>query len=273
MKQILFFFGTVLFLASCAKQAPVQVNSNQPVSQNCELGVSYENTAVKHVGCQCPENYEFKTLDMGWGPCPEPTMSDCAASTLICVKKVGTYPPITAKDLTDLLAAGAELNDTDLPAVNLPAEINYYQIDRKFFKLGDIYLALVKQPSMNINLSGLPNNFSVSYVGLIATKADQQTWTELLKLEDENQTDKNNPYYLWVKDSKIYLSVVDQNGAGSGEGLMKVLTLNEQNHWVLTGCYYFSDTFNDGDYYQLSRELDKFAAKPLTECSNLQWQE
>lgn len=51
----------------------------------CEIEKEYKNTAVNSVNCQCPEGYNFKVIEMGWGPCPA-GLSDCPASTLKCVK-------------------------------------------------------------------------------------------------------------------------------------------------------------------------------------------
>ena len=69
------------------------------------------------------------------------------------------------------------------------------------------------------------------------------------------------------------LSVVDQNGAGSGEGIMKLFTFSNNGSWKLTGCYYFGGTYNgsseNGDYFAYSSKLSKQTPKPLTECNNV----
>ncbi len=53
----------------------------------CDIGKSYENTAVNPVLCKCPGGYGFKTISTSFGPCPNPRMKDCRATTLECVKK------------------------------------------------------------------------------------------------------------------------------------------------------------------------------------------
>lgn len=55
--------------------------------QFCEVGKEYEHTATNPVTCQCPEGFVFETVSMGWGPCPQPGMSDCPASVVRCVSE------------------------------------------------------------------------------------------------------------------------------------------------------------------------------------------
>lgn len=179
---------------------------------------------------------------------------------------------VTSADLADQIKSGAELAENAPVEIPLPTGIEPSQI-MKYFKLGDYFLALVLQPSMNVLLPDLPTDYTANWVGVLAAKKNDQAWTNLLRLGDQNQTDKNNPYYLWLKDKKLYLSVVDQNGAGSGEGTMKVLTLDDQNNWVLDSCYYFDANLTDGDYFIMSQRLELYESKPLSECGNLQWQE
>lgn len=62
------------------------VKEGEKVTETCEADKEYQHTAVKPIECQCPQGYEFKVIEMGWGPCPEAGMSDCPASTVKCVK-------------------------------------------------------------------------------------------------------------------------------------------------------------------------------------------
>lgn len=177
-------------------------------------------------------------------------------------------PLVTNADLLLRLQNGTELAETEPVDKPLPAGINAGQI-QKYFKLGNLYLALVLQPSMNVLLSDVPVNYTASWVGVLAARVTDDTWTQLLQLTDQNQTDKNNPYYLWIEDNKIYLSVVDQNGAGSGEGHLKLLALNDQAQWQLAGCYYFDGNYTDGDYFIMSQRLELWEEIPMSECQNL----
>lgn len=52
----------------------------------CELGKEYQNTAVNHVNCTCPEGYKFTIISTSWGSCPKEEMKDCPASVVKCSK-------------------------------------------------------------------------------------------------------------------------------------------------------------------------------------------
>lgn len=64
---------------------PTPAPPSRPTGSLCEIGKIYDNTAVDSVACVCPEGYYFKTVEMGWGPCPTAGMSDCVAAKLQCV--------------------------------------------------------------------------------------------------------------------------------------------------------------------------------------------
>ena len=86
-------------------------------------------------------------------------------------------------------------------------------------------------------------------------------------------TDKNNPYYLWAQDGQLYLSIVDQEGAGSGEGNMKLVRLSATGKWDVVDCYYFGASYGDpqrdGDYFGFSQHLDRQEKESPSLCQNL----
>jgi hypothetical protein len=176
-----------------------------------------------------------------------------------------------AQEIYQLVQGGAAAQETTMPDIPLPANILPAQI-RKCFHLGQFYLALVLQPSMNIWLD-LPAGVVPSFQGLLLTSEGASSWTPFLQIQDHAPTDKNNPYYLWTDQGKLYLTIVDQGGAGSGEGVMKLLALAPEGTWSLVGCYYFgtySDPEQDGDYFQFSQRLDLQRALPAEDCANLE---
>ncbi len=64
-----------------------RTEKKKAVLEMCETDREYKNTAVESIKCQCPTGYEFKVVEMGWGPCPEAGMNDCPMSIQKCVKK------------------------------------------------------------------------------------------------------------------------------------------------------------------------------------------
>jgi hypothetical protein len=95
-----------------------------------------------------------------------------------------------------------------------------------------------------------------------------------LEIKDSVTTDKNNPYYLVTDGNNLLLTVVDQNGAGSGEGIMKVFALTQTENWELKSCYYFgghySDPSTDGDYFASSADFSKQTPQSIEPCNNVQ---
>ncbi len=80
--------GEILSITGVVKKTSNNIpyiEAEKIVSEICEINKEYESTAVNSIKCQCPEGYKFQIISMGWGPCPEPGMSDCPASKQKCV--------------------------------------------------------------------------------------------------------------------------------------------------------------------------------------------
>jgi hypothetical protein len=153
------------------------------------------------------------------------------------------------------------------PQIRLPDDVHPKQI-KKYFQVGTVAIGLVLQPSMNVVLD-LPNKYVRSFTGLVVSQAGTP-WRKYLEIRDTERTDKNNPYYLWAEQGQLYLSIVDQRGAGSGEGNMKLVRLSAAGNWEVIGCYYFgagySDAQRDSDYFGFSQYLDKQETESASRC-------
>ena len=126
---------------------------------------------------------------------------------------------------------------------------------------------------MNIYFEELGANFEAKFFGVLVAKEGQTQWQELLTITDKDSSPRNNPYYLWNDNKKLFLSIVDSGGAGSGEGIEKVYTLNNEGDWDLIGCYYFGGNYRseslDGDNFAYSSKLDKQEKQSLDHCQNV----
>jgi hypothetical protein len=154
-----------------------------------------------------------------------------------------------------------------------PSDINEAQVE-KYFQMDDLFFALVLRRSMNVPLFSLPDDFTPTYAGVLVAQQGQVEWTRWVEIRDSVATDKNNPYYLITDNQRLLLTVVDQNGAGSGEGEMKVFALTETNDWVLEGCYYFSSFYSsdpetDRDYFASSVAFSRQTKQPLDRCTKV----
>lgn len=173
--------------------------------------------------------------------------------------------------ITQLLKKGTAVQEISNLNLILPSDINTGQIE-KYFKMDNILFALVLRNSMNVVLT-LPSSFTPMFSGVLVAKQGNTQWSKLIEIKDTKATDKNNPYYLMVDKQKLLLTVVDQNGAGSGEGIEKVFALSETNNWTLENCYYFggsySDPATDGDYFAFSTKFSSQTSQPIESCNNV----
>ena len=201
-------------------------------------------------------------------------MSTIGIATVLRSIFVGIQPDSIESNynnqIVNALEAGQTVKKTNNPSLRLPSNIDRAQIEN-YFQLGDIYFALVMQPSMNILLQ-LPKGFDTTFTGILISKRGEPQWTNFMEIKDKGNDNQNNPYYLWTDSNKLLLSVVDQNGAGSGEGTMKLFTFTSEG-WKLTECYYFGESYDepavDGDYFAYSSKLSEQTSKSLSECNNV----
>jgi hypothetical protein len=166
-------------------------------------------------------------------------------------------------------------NEYDVVEISNPGLV-FRSVDEgqvvKYFQMNDLIFALAMTESTNVDLS-LPSGFNPTFVGVLVAEENNSEWVELATVEGDSG-DKNNPYYLFVSNGKLMLTVVDQNGAGSGEGVMNVFALSSSGNWDSQGCYYFGSNYNgpsaDGDYYAYSAKLSNQSSQPMSSCSGVE---
>lgn len=86
-------------------------------------------------------------------------------------------------------------------------------------------------------------------------------------VDPPNLPSKNNPYQILQKDGSLYVLIVDQYGAGSGEGIAKILKSTDGGvQWSLTSCFYFGNPDNHSSLeYLLTNAPQKVKG---SECNN-----
>ncbi|MCX6739775.1 MAG: hypothetical protein NTZ49_00925 [Candidatus Parcubacteria bacterium] len=176
--------------------------------------------------------------------------------------------PNTNDNVANVIPAPVEpvLREIDNPNFTLPEDINAGQI-QKFFRLNEDYYALVMRSSMNVLLN-VPADFKPQFVGLLKVEAGNTSWSKYLEIVDKIASAKNNPYHLWLDDGQLYLSIVDQNGAGSGEGVMKVFKLKGEK-FISLGCYYYPGSESSLYYFSNTQNIEKFTVQKSDSCNNL----
>lgn len=152
----------------------------------------------------------------------------------------GVEPVMTLKEL---ISSGEELIEIEDPDLELSADIHPNQV-LTYFQIGNYYLALALRPSLNTYHYVGPLEDDYPFAGILISSKDGEQWEKFLQVNDTGQdtSNNNNPYYLWLSEGRLHLSVVDTNGAGSGEGKEKVFYTTDGMHWEQKNeCYYFGD--------------------------------
>ncbi|MBD3362837.1 hypothetical protein GF362_03900 [Candidatus Dojkabacteria bacterium] len=137
-------------------------------------------------------------------------------------------------NLEEQISKSSSITKTDNPGFTLDEDIHPDQL-KEVYKLGELYITLTQKPSVNIPINA-PN---ATYSGLLIGDNIDKLWEKLLLIQDSNETDKNNPYALWLEDNKLFLTIVDQNGAGSGEGILKLYSTIDGKTWIKQDCNYY----------------------------------
>jgi len=151
-------------------------------------------------------------------------------------------------------------------------DIQPEQVGESFIVNGDTYV-IVQQPSMNIPLS-LSEDASVEFVGVLK-QAGEDGWIKVAQIEDvfeEGETSpKNNPIAIWEEKGAVRVAIVDQTGAGSGEGVFKIFVFKDERVWVQESCGYFEPekgnflTYEDRikfEYFQFSSIEKSYQSGP-----------
>ncbi|HZZ98445.1 MAG TPA: hypothetical protein VFG51_00775 [Candidatus Saccharimonadia bacterium] len=105
--------------------------------------------------------------------------------------------------------------------------------------LNGIEYVLVSRPSLNVYIKDKTTDFA----GVLRRSVGTTTWGKYVQILSNPDSAKNNPYDLYLENNHLLLLIVDQNGAGSGEGIGKVIDLSGSVPSFLK-CVYVSQDLN-----------------------------
>ncbi|EKE00083.1 MAG: hypothetical protein ACD_22C00094G0005 [uncultured bacterium] len=103
----------------------------------------------------------------------------------------------------------------------------------------DYSYTLVQRSSLNI-----PIEKSTDFAGVLRKPLNSDQYEKYLEVTSNPDSAKNNPYLMWV-DNSLYILIVDQNGAGSGEGVAKVIKIEDGSAKQYSCFYYSPEKFSD----------------------------
>lgn len=183
-------------------------------------------------------------------PPKQNTISDSGNAPKTADSKPVDTKSDTKTDTVQPIKPLAQKIEPVISKTTVPKDIHPGQIT----KIIENKYALVVRRSMNVSLSNnVPEDFDTTFGGVLLWNSDTGVWEKFLSVTDVNPSDKNNPIDLWFEapggPSRIlYLRVKDQNGAGSGEGVVKTLTPKnvEMSGWSIVQCYYHANDTGDG---------------------------
>jgi hypothetical protein len=115
-----------------------------------------------------------------------------------------------------------------------PFPIKYYKEQfGETYKFNGYDYVLVQRHGMNFPISK-----STNYAGVIRKPSETSEWKEYIKITSSPNSANNNPYKLWFENG-LYLLIVDQVGAGSGEGQGKLLKITDSRATRIR-CFYYT---------------------------------
>lgn len=129
------------------------------------------------------------------------------------------------------------------------------------FKLGT-YSGCVVHSRINMNTSAMPGALRDKSELVCEKNGEKQTMFEVI--DKPGFPDAENSIYRVWKDNEGYKALlVDQNGAGSGEGNGKIILLKDNGYKLLT-CFYFQAP--EGFSYKYDGAI---TAKEMTSINNV----
>lgn len=125
--------------------------------------------------------------------------------------------------------------DSEFPNAKLPENIASSQIKEVYEFEGKKYALFYKS---NLNL---PVNSDIRRSGVLLADKNSERWNLIVEILDKEYSAANNPYKIWYENNLLYLLVVDQYGAGSGEGNAKLIEINpEIDNFNTISCFYYT---------------------------------
>ena len=138
---------------------------------------------------------------------------------------------------------------------NLPPDVFPEQIGSFYdsflypstYSVGNNLYTLALEPSANYALLALRElGKPVVWHGILQSQDQGKTWTKfftVIDLADSDQVEqtiKYNPVGVFSEDNKLFVDIVNDLGAGSGEGqLIRFSTSDSGKTWEQDSCYYF----------------------------------
>lgn len=102
----------------------------------------------------------------------------------------------------------------------------------KTYSFDGVEYALYQRGNMNIPMDGNKS-------GILISNKNEKVWREYIEVKDLSEQ-ANNLYSIDHVNGKYYLLAVDAGGAGSGEGIAKLIAIPKgSKSWSIQKCFYY----------------------------------
>ncbi len=165
-------------------------------------------------------------------------VADTPLTTGKIVKDTLAIVPSLFSSLLPLVLEETSLVEVPVPAQEFVIQNASTQQFRRFFKLDNYYLALVQHSSSNSFIaSDVSTSTGIWYASATNSILEWKPWLMIIGPSYV----ENNPFYIWNEREVVHVLLIDNRGAGSGEGIAKVLTsLDAGMHWSVSKCFYYT---------------------------------
>ncbi len=161
--------------------------------------------------------------------------------------------------LQKALDEGAQIKELRAYQIkNLPEDIYEAQIYRTFEVNKEILLATVYQQNLSspVVIAGDP---TINWKGILISTDSGKSWKKWYQTKDvfdsDGQPSRYNPNYIFNDGNILYIDMLNDAGAGSGEGNLQRLSSKDGGfNWRQEKCFYYTPeaffTVEDGNYVE-----------------------
>jgi hypothetical protein len=141
----------------------------------------------------------------------------------------------------------------DFIVENIPADVLPGQIRGGVFQIDSKLYAMAYEPNLNFPMARITIK-DIKWHGVLQSSDKGASWKKFFTIKDESDTSgqvKYNPVGVFAENGQLYIDIVNDRGAGSGEGYLKRYgTKDDGKMFAMTGCFYFTPEeyyTNEGD--------------------------
>jgi len=191
--------------------------------------------------------------------------SDDGCNTCTCNGSTGTVfctemdcESTETENEEEIEETGEKLDDSEKEAeevieLELPIEVNEEQVYREY-DFGDVRYLVYQRTNMNIVFNEIYEESGILYAD-----PNDSVWKSFLRI-NELGSSKNNVFLLDYDNNEFLALIIDASGAGSGEGIAKLVSFNEslKNVEMLNCFYYIPEHWNLESIDDLKDEVQSY---------------